>query len=148
VSATCRHLISQNGNTFALDKQDGLGLIQTDETRLRQILINLLGNAGKFTRDGKVVLHARRLDEGDREQVLISVKDTGIGMSPETIPNLFKEFSQLEPVAFKGTGLGLAVSQRLARLLDGDISVRSRPGRGSEFTLRLPTAARADAVAA
>ncbi len=148
VSATCRHLISQNGNTFALDKHAELGLIQTDETRLRQILINLLGNAGKFTRNGEVVLHARRLADGDRDQILISVKDTGIGMSPQTIPNLFKNFSQLEPDTFKGTGLGLAVSQRLAQLLDGDISVESRPGRGSEFTLRLPAAAQADAVAA
>jgi signal transduction histidine kinase len=148
VSATCRHLISQNGNTFALDKHDDLGLIQTDETRLRQILINLLGNAGKFTRNGEVVLRARRLAGGDREHVLISVKDTGVGMSQQAIPNLFKDFSQLEPDTFKGTGLGLAVSQRLARLLDGDISVESRPGRGSEFTLRLPAAALADAGAA
>jgi signal transduction histidine kinase len=148
VAATCRHLVSQNGNAFAFDKHDKLGLIQTDETRLRQILINLLGNAGKFTRNGEVVLRARRLADGDSEQILISVKDTGIGMSPETIPNLFKDFSQLEPDTFKGTGLGLAVSQRLARLLDGDISVESRPGRGSEFTLRLPAAAQADAVAA
>jgi signal transduction histidine kinase len=148
VCATCRHLVSQNGNTFALDKNGALGLIQTDETRLRQILINLLGNAGKFTHHGKVVLRARRLADGDREQVLISVKDTGIGMSAQTIPNLFKEFNQFEADTFKGTGLGLAVSQRLARLLDGDISVESRPGRGSEFTLRLPAAAQAAAVAA
>lgn len=149
VSATCRHLISQNGNRFALERHDPLGLIQTDETRLRQILINLLGNAGKFTRDGEVLLHARRLAEGDREQVLISVKDTGVGMAPEAIPNLFKDFSRVDPGdMFEGTGLGLAVSQRLARLLDGDISVQSRPGHGSEFTLRLPAAARAVAVAA
>jgi signal transduction histidine kinase len=147
VSATCRHLISEHGNTFALDKHDDLGLIQTDETRLRQILINLLGNAGKFTRNGEVMLRARRLADGEREQILISVKDTGVGMSPETIPNLFKDFSQLEPDNFKGTGLGLAVSRRLARLLDGDITVESQPGRGSEFTLRLPAAAQADAVA-
>jgi signal transduction histidine kinase len=148
VSATCRHLISQNGNTFALDKRGDLGLVRTDETRLRQILINLLGNAGKFTRNGEVVLRARRLAEGDREQVLISVKDTGVGMAPEALPNLFKDFSRIDPDTFKGTGLGLAVSQRLARLLDGDISVESRPGRGSEFTLRLPAAADAVAVAA
>lgn len=148
VSATCRHLISQNGNTFALDKNDRLGLIQTDETRLRQILINLLGNAGKFTRNGEVVLRARRLQSGDRGEVLISVKDTGVGMAPETLPSLFKDFSQLDPETFAGSGLGLAVSQRLARLLDGEIAVDSLPGRGSEFTLRLPAPARADAVAA
>ena len=148
VSATCRHLIAQNGNTFALDKQGALDLIQTDETRLRQILINLLGNAGKFTRNGQVVLRARRLTTEDRNEVLISVKDTGIGMSAATIPSLFKEFSQLEPDNFKGTGLGLAVSQRLARLLNGEITVESRPGRGSEFTLRLPAAVAAEAVAA
>jgi signal transduction histidine kinase len=148
VSATCRHLILQNGSTFALDKDDRLGLIHTDETRLRQILINLLGNAGKFTRNGEVVLRARRLSDGDRQQVLISVKDTGVGMSPETLPSLFKDFSQLEPDTFEGSGLGLAVSRRLARLLGGDISVESRLGRGSEFTLRLPAAAPADAVAA
>ena len=148
VFATCRHLITLNGNRFTLEKQDELGLIRTDETRLRQILINLLGNAGKFTQDGAVVLSARRLAEGDREQVLIAVKDTGVGMSPDSMPNLFKDFSQLEPDTFKGTGLGLAVSRRLARLLGGDISVESRPGRGSEFTLRLPTAVPADAVAA
>ena len=148
VAATCRHLVAQNGNTFAFVKHDGLGLIQTDETRLRQILINLLGNAGKFTRNGEVVLRARRLSEGDREQVLISVKDTGVGMAPEAIPSLFKDFSRVDPDMFEGTGLGLAVSQRLARLLNGDISVKSWPGRGSEFTLRLPAAAEAVAVAA
>ncbi len=148
VTATCRHLISQNGNTFAIDKRDELGLIYTDETRLRQILINLLGNAGKFTRNGQVVLRATRTAQGDRDQVLISVKDTGIGMSPQTLPKLFKDFSRLEPTMFTGTGLGLAVSQRLARLLDGDISVESRLGSGSVFTLRLPAAAQAEAVAA
>ena len=148
VCATCRHLIVQNGNTFALEKHDELGLIQTDETRLRQILINLLGNAGKFTRNGEVVLRARRLGDGERGQVLISVKDTGVGLAPEAIPSLFKDFSRVDPEAFKGTGLGLAVSQRLARLLEGDISVESRRGRGSEFTLRLPAATQAVALAA
>ena len=69
-------------------------------------------------------------------------------MAPEAIPSLFKDFSQVDADRFKGTGLGLAVSQRLARLLDGDISVESRPGRGSEFTLRLPAAAEAQALAA
>ncbi len=138
VSATCRHLISQNGNTFALEKPDAFGMIQTDELRLRQILINLLGNAGKFTKNGKVVLRARRLDEGNNEQVLISVQDTGIGIPPEAISSLFKNFNQVNPDLYGGTGLGLAVSQKLAQLLKGEISVESRLSRGSEFTLRLP----------
>jgi hypothetical protein len=111
-------------------------------------LINLLGNAGKFTKNGKVILRARRLMEGGREQVLISVQDTGIGMLPEEIPRLFKNFSQVDPNVYGGSGLGLAVSQKLARLLNGEISVESRLSHGSEFTLRLPAVAQAIAVAA
>lgn len=138
LSATCRTLVASNGNRFALEKSGELGSIQTDEVRLRQILINLLGNAGKFTRNGTVVLRARRATEGEREQVLISVKDTGIGISTEAIPKLFKNFNQLNAGQFSGSGLGLAVSQKLAHLLGGDISVESQLHRGSEFTLRLP----------
>jgi signal transduction histidine kinase len=140
VVATCRNLISHNGNSFALEKHDELGTIQTDELRLRQILINLLGNAGKFTKNGSVTLHARRVEEGATKQVLISVQDTGIGIPPESIPNLFKNFNQVSDL-YGGTGLGLAVSQKLAELLHGGISVESRVSRGSEFTLRLPVAA-------
>lgn len=148
VSATCRNLISHNGNTFALEKHDELGVIHTDEIRLRQILINLLGNAGKFTKNGRVVLRAKRQEEGSCEQVLISVKDTGIGIPTEAIPRLFKSFNQVNSNLYGGTGLGLAVSQNLAKLLNGDISVESRLGHGSEFTLRLPAIAQAIAAAA
>ena len=147
VSATCRNLISQNGNTFSLEKHDDLGMMQTDELRLRQILINLLGNAGKFTKNGEVVLHAMRLEEGNQEQVLISVRDTGIGIPPDAIPRLFKNFNQVNSDLYGGSGLGLAVSQKLAQLLNGDISVRSRLSHGSEFTLRLPVVAQAVATA-
>jgi len=148
VVATCRNLISQNGNAFILDKPDALGTIQTDELRLRQILINLLGNAGKFTKNGKVVLRAKRLEAGGGEQMLISVQDTGIGIPAQAIPSLFKNFNQVNSEMYGGTGLGLAVSQKLAQLLNGEISVESRPSRGSEFTLRLPLAAQAMAAAA
>jgi signal transduction histidine kinase len=111
-------------------------------------LINVLGNAGKFTRNGKVVLRARRLREGNREQVLISVQDTGIGIPPEAIPSLFKSFNQVNSDLYGGTGLGLAVSHKLAQLLNGEISVKSQLSRGSEFTLRLPAVAPAIAAAA
>jgi signal transduction histidine kinase len=147
VVATCLNLISQNGNTFTLEKQDELGMIQTDELRLRQILINLLGNAGKFTKNGKVILRARRLADGEHEQILIGVRDTGIGIPPEAIPSLFKNFNQVNSDLYGGTGLGLAVSQKLAQLLNGDISVESQPSRGSEFTLRLPLLAQELAAA-
>lgn len=148
VVATCRNLILHNGNSFALEKHDKLGTIQTDELRLRQILINLLGNAGKFTKNGKVILHARRVEEGASKGVLISVQDTGIGIPPEAIPILFKNFNQVDAELYGGTGLGLAVSQKLAQLLNGEISVESRLSRGSEFTLRLPLVAQQIAVAA
>lgn len=148
VSATCRNLISHNRNTFTLEKQGELGMIRTDEIRLRQILINLLGNAGKFTKDGKVVLRARRQKEGDQELVLVSVQDTGIGIPADAVPNLFKNFNQLNPNLYGGTGLGLALSQNLAHLLKGEISVETRLGRGSEFTLRLPAVEQPVAVPA
>ena len=148
VSATCRNLISQNGNSFALEKLEALGMMQTDELRLRQILINLLGNAGKFTKNGKVVLRARRLEQGNNKQLLISVQDTGIGIPSEAISKLFKNFNQVNPDLYGGSGLGLAVSQKLAQLLQGEISVESRLSRGSEFTLRLPVVTSAIATAA
>ena len=90
----------------------------------------------------------KRLDEGNREQVLISVQDTGIGIPPDAIPSLFKNFNQVNSDLYGGTGLGLAVSQKLAELLNGEISVESRLSLGSEFTLRLPIVTQAIAAAA
>ena len=151
VASTCRNLVSQNGNEFILEKAGTLGIIQTDETRLRQILINLLGNAGKFTKNGKVLLQARRVAAGKRPQVVISVQDTGIGIPAEAIDSLFTSFNPANSATAKsygGTGLGLAVSHNLARLLDGELSVESQPGRGSIFTVRLPVASPVVAVAA
>jgi signal transduction histidine kinase len=151
VSSTCRNLISQNGNEFILEKKGELGTIETDETRLRQILINLLGNAGKFTKNGKVVLQGSRVSDGSSARVLLTVRDTGIGIPPDAISGLFTDFNQVSASTSKsygGTGLGLAVSQKLALLLNGDIVVESQPGRGSAFTVRLPAGSPAIAAAA
>jgi signal transduction histidine kinase len=151
VASTCRNLITQNGNQFITETSSQLGLIETDERRLRQILINLLGNAGKFTKNGSVVLTARRIMHESTEVVHINVKDTGIGILPEQIADLFTDFNRANSTtaqSYGGTGLGLAVSQKLAHLLNGEIHVQSKIGAGSVFTLQLPITAPALAAAA
>lgn len=112
-----------------------------DPMRIRQILINLLGNAVKFTSCGSVVLRVAPADGEEPHAIEFSVADTGIGMSAETLSILFHPFTQADSTLhrnFEGTGLGLAISQRLAEAMGGKISVFSTPGKGSIFTLRLP----------
>jgi signal transduction histidine kinase len=111
--------------------------------RLKRILLNLLSNACKFTKEGEVRLRARRVANG-REWIELAVADTGIGMTPEQQAKLFEEFSQADATTaqrFGGTGLGLALSRKLARMMGGDVTVTSEPGRGSVFTVRLPVGA-------
>jgi signal transduction histidine kinase len=108
--------------------------------RLRQILLNLLSNACKFTREGEVKLAARRMSNGS-SFVEFAVSDTGIGMTAEQQAKLFEEFAQGDASTaqrFGGTGLGLAISRKLARMMGGDVTVASEPGKGSVFTVRLP----------
>ncbi len=112
--------------------------IRTDALRLRQILMNLLGNAIKFTEAGSVEMRLSCKAAGRTSRLRIDVCDTGIGMSPEQIQRLFQPFSQGEESTtrrFGGTGLGLSISRKLARLLGGDISVKSSPGKGSTFSV-------------
>jgi adenylate cyclase len=126
--------------------QENIGTLTVDPMRLRQILLNLLSNACKFTKDGEVKLRASRVRNG-RDWVELSVSDTGIGMTPEQQARLFEEFSQAEATAaqrFGGTGLGLAITRRLARMMGGDVTVTSEPDKGSVFTLRLPGGAGKD----
>jgi len=118
--------------------------IRTDPTRVRQILVNLIGNALKFTERGGVRLCIRLLSPpaAAEPQLEFGVFDTGIGMTPEELARLFRPFTQADTSVrrrFGGTGLGLAIARRLARLLGGDITVESTPGRGSVFRLRIPT---------
>ncbi len=123
-----------------------LGVIQTDRRRFEQILLNLLSNAVKFTETGTVSLRASRTlpeptSSAAREQVLITVEDTGLGIAASDLPHLFQPFHQLDSGLTRqheGTGLGLAICHRLASLLGGSISVESEPRRGSRFTLILP----------
>ncbi|HEY8506647.1 MAG TPA: response regulator, partial [Gemmataceae bacterium] len=111
--------------------------VETDPTRLRQILINLVGNAVKFTERGEVRLGVRYLPGPGRPRLEFAVTDTGVGMTPDQLSQLFRPFTQAHPAGrrFGGTGLGLTISQRLASMLGGTISARSEPGKGSTFTL-------------
>jgi len=117
--------------------------IQTDPTRLRQILTNLTSNAVKFTEIGKVRLVARLINaESDEPKMQFEVIDTGIGINEDQVAKLFQPFTQADNSTtrkYGGTGLGLTISKRLAEILGGDITVSSIPGRGSTFTLTVQT---------
>lgn len=125
--------------------------IYTDPTRLRQILINLVGNAVKFTESGSVKIIVRGIDEhAAKPKLQIEIVDTGIGMSEQQVANLFRPFVQADSSTtrhYGGTGLGLAICKRLAPMLGGDITAESQPGRGSKFTLTI-SADRLDAISA
>ena len=130
-------LALRNDDTLALDAPESLGLAYHDATRVRQVVINLVGNAIKFTRDGRVTLRGR----GDDEKIELTVEDTGIGISPDKIDQIFEPFTQVDASTtrrYEGTGLGLAVCRKLVELMGGSIVARSTPGRGSTFTVRLP----------
>jgi len=145
VVGTARQLAEQRENRFVVDAPDDLGAVTVDPMRLRQILLNLLSNACKFTKQGEVGLRARRLVDG-RDWIEVAVTDSGIGMTAEQLSKLFQEFTQADASTaqrFGGTGLGLAISRKLARMMGGDVTVTSEPGRGSVFTVRLPSRATA-----
>jgi signal transduction histidine kinase/CheY-like chemotaxis protein len=139
VASTVQPLMARNHNQFDCDEPGDLGTMFSDHIKLRQILLNLLGNAAKFTEEGRVTLVARR--DPDRDELIFSVTDTGIGITAEQQESLFEPFTQADSSTtrkYGGTGLGLALSRRLARMLGGDISLSSTPGAGSVFTLHLP----------
>jgi signal transduction histidine kinase len=143
VIGTAGQLAEQNKNRLVVDAQENLGALTVDPMRLRQILLNLLSNACKFTKAGEVKLAARKVSNGSNF-VEFAVSDTGIGMTAEQQAKLFEEFSQADAATaqrFGGTGLGLAISRKLARMMGGDVTVASEPGKGSVFTVRLPGAA-------
>src|SRR5215469_9817415 len=144
VLGTARPLAEQNKNELALDSPEGIGSVYADNMRLRQVLLNLLSNACKFTKAGTVRLGVTRVEEAGQHWVDFAVSDTGIGMTEEQLGRLFQEFAQADASTtrqFGGTGLGLAISRRLCRLMGGDVTVTSIPGEGSTFTVRLPTQA-------
>jgi signal transduction histidine kinase len=140
VIGTARQLAEQSKNRLLGEAAENLSTITVDPMRLRQILLNILSNACKFTKEGEVSLRARRVVNG-RQWIEVAVADTGIGMTPEQQAKLFQEFAQADKTTaqrFGGTGLGLAITRKLARMMGGDVTVTSEPGKGSVFTVRLP----------
>jgi signal transduction histidine kinase/DNA-binding response OmpR family regulator len=141
VIGTARQLAEQNGNELTVECPANLAPITVDPMRLRQILLNLLSNACKFTKDGEVSLTVQRRAKDGQGIIGIAVRDTGIGMTPEQQAKLFQEFTQAESTTarrFGGTGLGLAITRKLARMMGGDVVVESEQGKGSTFTVQLP----------
>ena len=138
--------VAEKGLDLLYEIADGVpGTVRGDPTRLRQILVNLLGNAVKFTERGEVVLSVRfEVPEEGRVQLSFAVRDTGIGIPPEGMARLFQSFSQVDTSTtrrFGGTGLGLAISQRLAEMMGGRMWVESEMGRGSTFFFTVNVAA-------
>jgi GAF domain-containing protein/DNA-binding response OmpR family regulator len=140
VVGTARQLAEQNKNRLVIEVQDKLGMLTADPMRLRQILLNLLSNACKFTKQGEVALRVQRMADGGG-WIEFAVTDTGIGMTAEQQAKLFEEFTQADSATaqrYGGTGLGLAITRKLARMMGGDVTVESESGKGSVFTVRLP----------
>ncbi len=141
VAATVASLVQKNGNRLQCEVDPTLHEMRSDLTKVRQALFNLLSNAAKFTERGEIGLVAEREQVGEIVWVRLAVTDTGIGIPPEKIETVFEEFSQADQSTtrnYGGTGLGLSISRRFCRMMGGDISVESRPGEGSTFTIRLP----------
>jgi hypothetical protein len=141
IVSSARPLIQKNGNVFETKIPEDLGTAVADRTKIRQIVLNLLSNAGKFTQAGTVSLAVERKNIEGKGWICFRVTDTGIGMTPEDQKKLFQEFTQIDLSTTKkygGTGLGLAISRRLCTMMGGTIQVESAPGRGSVFEVHLP----------
>ena len=150
VLAAATPLAAKKGNRLVIDLGPNLGTMRSDEVKIRQCLLNLIGNAAKFTESGTVTLSARRVRDGRDDWLCFSVEDTGIGMTPEQLKRLFQRFVQADESTtrqFGGTGLGLSITRAFCRKLGGDVTVDSRHDEGSTFTISLPAVLEAESEA-
>jgi signal transduction histidine kinase/CheY-like chemotaxis protein len=141
VVATATPLVEKNGNRLEVRCAEDVGQIREDVTKVRQVLLNLLSNAAKFTEKGRISLEAARESDVTGSWVVFRVSDTGIGMTPEQTAKLFQAFTQADGSTMRkygGTGLGLALSRKFCVMMGGDINAESEPGKGSTFIVRLP----------
>ena len=137
ISGTVKPLMEKNGNRFLVHRSTSIRTIETDSMKLKQILLNLLSNAAKFTSNGEVKLEISKDKKG---HVQFRVKDTGIGISGDDMDKLFSDYHQASSsisTNYGGTGLGLAIVQRFVELIGGSIDARSLPDQGSEFVVNM-----------
>lgn len=153
VEATVRPLVAKKENQLVVECPADIGVMRADQTKVRQVLFNLISNAAKFTEKGVIKLivkreDVRRNDEAGQlaesyvSRLTFHVQDTGIGMTPDQLAKLFQAFTQADTsthAKYGGTGLGLAISKKFCQMMGGDITVTSEPGKGSAFAVMLPT---------
>ncbi|MBT5828888.1 MAG: hypothetical protein HOH77_01740, partial [Candidatus Latescibacteria bacterium] len=141
VASTIRPMTEKNNNTLILNDQENLGHMKADQTKVRQILFNLLNNACKFSKEGTVSLTVTPKSILNIEWIIFEVKDTGIGITDEQMGRLFQPFVQADASMtrkYGGTGLGLTISRQFCQMMEGDITVESQVGIGSVFTVKIP----------
>lgn len=134
-------IVRRNGNKLTVLTSDDIGTVRADGTKLKQVIMNLISNAAKFTRNGEITISLQKLIKGDAAFFQIAVTDTGVGMTQTEMDRLFHPYQQASDSTshkFGGTGLGLAISRQFCRLMGGDLVVSSQPGQGSTFTATLP----------
>ncbi len=144
VAAAADPLVTATRNVLNIECPPSLGEMQSDSRRVRQILLNLLSNAGKFCEDGEITLTVEPVVTSGQDGIGFTVRDTGVGISPKDMARIFQPFMQADSSPRRrhgGSGLGLAIADRLSELLGGQLSVKSEPGRGSQFRVWLPRAA-------
>ena len=141
VTGTVQPLIGKNGNRLRVYCPDDVGTMRTEMTKVRQVLLNLLSNAAKFTEAGEVILEVTRVTDPGDSWIRFRVSDTGIGMNAEQQKKAFEPFTQADASTtrrYEGTGLGLTISREYCRMIGGELSIASEPGKGSVFTVMLP----------
>ncbi|MCP4699217.1 MAG: response regulator [Gammaproteobacteria bacterium] len=147
VAATVEPMAQNKRNTLKLERTESLGNMHADLTKVRQMLLNLLSNAFKFTEKGMVTLGITRDHDRHGDWITFRITDQGIGMTPEEVKKLFKPFTQADASTtrkYGGTGLGLAITRRFAEMMGGTITVESLPGQGSTFTIHMPACVASD----
>jgi signal transduction histidine kinase len=137
----CRELAVANGNELAVEFRNPLGAIECDAAKVQQVLRHIVENAAKFTTNGRILVAVKRAPAMTGDEISIAVRDTGVGIASHVLPHVFNTFGGADGVSLNqgGPGLGLAISQKLCRLMGGRMSVESELGKGSCFTIRLPS---------